>query len=346
MPSQGSTMKTCVVCRTQLYVACKTCKTCKAEQPHKLRLKRKMEKFDQKRDSWVSSNLRNRTTSHIRDQAHILLEKLQSLGVRAVVFMSKPRKKPNAWVSEVLAPRCQLTETSTACLDKMKELYDFVIQGWTPQGAAGKPDEALSAPARPPMVPPDPQAEASRLRPSAAPTRPATARRARQAAASSTVQPARPRACQTFPHSQGLPAASPVSSTKEEAVDEGRPAAGAVLPRKRKVLPQQLLVIKEEVPPELQEQTPSQDPEEPELPHIKEEKEEKEEVWAQLQDFDTTEFPFTAVAVKSEDEEEKAQPSLLHPSRSEENREAEPVASSSTEQMETETGGERAFTAS
>ncbi|XP_029925549.1 uncharacterized protein LOC115371997 isoform X2 [Myripristis murdjan] len=132
MPSQGSTMKTCVVCRTQLYVACKTCKTCKAEQPHKLRLKRKMEKFDQKRDSWVSSNLRNRTTSHIRDQAHILLEKLQSLGVRAVVFMSKPRKKPNAWVSEVLAPRCQLTETSTACLDKMKELYDFVIQVLSP----------------------------------------------------------------------------------------------------------------------------------------------------------------------------------------------------------------------
>lgn len=43
--------------------------------------------------------------------------------------MSKPGKKPNAWVSEVLAPRCQLNVTSHTCLERIKGLYDIVIQG-------------------------------------------------------------------------------------------------------------------------------------------------------------------------------------------------------------------------
>ncbi|XP_076609311.1 uncharacterized protein LOC143334409 isoform X2 [Chaetodon auriga] len=172
MPSQGSTTKKCVVCHAQLYVACKTCKTCKAEQPPKLRLRKKMEKFDQKRESWVHTHQKNRTTSHIRDEAYMLLEKLHALGVRAVLLLSRPGRKQNAWVSEVLAPRCQLTETSRTCLQRMKDLYDIVIQGWTPQDAAGQPDEPSSAPLElptgPQMVPPDPQVAMALLVPSAA----------------------------------------------------------------------------------------------------------------------------------------------------------------------------------
>uniref|UniRef100_UPI003AADF6AF uncharacterized protein n=1 Tax=Centroberyx gerrardi TaxID=166262 RepID=UPI003AADF6AF len=45
-------------------------------------------------------------------------------------------------------------------------------------------------------------------------------------------------------------------------------------------------------------------------------------------------------APKSEDDEEKPQSSQLHQSQTEENREAEPLASSSTEQMKTEADGE------
>ncbi|XP_070837204.1 uncharacterized protein [Chaetodon trifascialis] len=176
MPSQGSTTKKCVVCHAQLYVACKTCKTCKAEQPPKLRLRKKMEKFDQKRESWVHTHQKNRTTSHIRDEAYMLLEKLHALGVRAVLLLSRPGRKQNAWVSEVLAPRCQLTETSRTCLQRMKDLYDIVIQGWTPQDAAGQLDEISSAPlelpAGPQMAPVDPQVAMALLVPSAASTGP------------------------------------------------------------------------------------------------------------------------------------------------------------------------------
>uniref|UniRef100_UPI003AAF1B75 uncharacterized protein n=1 Tax=Centroberyx gerrardi TaxID=166262 RepID=UPI003AAF1B75 len=108
---------------------------------------------------------------------------------------------------------------------------------------------------------------------------------------------------------------------------------------------QQLLVSKEEVPPEQQDWSPSLDQEDPEPPHIKEE---QEELWTsqegeQLQgpeEADITEFPFTPVPVKNEDDEETPQSSQLHQSQTEENREAEPLASSSTEQMKTEADGE------
>ncbi|XP_078112511.1 uncharacterized protein LOC144521778 isoform X2 [Sander vitreus] len=91
---------------------------------------------------------------------------------------------------------------------------------------------------------------------------------------------------------------------------------------------QQLLVVKEEVPPEQQEWSSSLDQEDPEpLPYIKEE---QEELWTsqegeQLQGLEEADikFPFTSVPVKSEEDEEKAQSSQLHESQTEENREAE-----------------------
>uniref|UniRef100_A0A3B5BFE4 C2H2-type domain-containing protein n=1 Tax=Stegastes partitus TaxID=144197 RepID=A0A3B5BFE4_9TELE len=76
---------------------------------------------------------------------------------------------------------------------------------------------------------------------------------------------------------------------------------------------QQLLVIKEEDPDEEGEQLNGQD------------------------EADISRFSFTAVPVKSEDDEEKPQFSQLHQSQTEENKEAK---SSSAEQMKTETDGE------
>ncbi|KAM9336943.1 uncharacterized protein ABDE67_019976 [Symphorus nematophorus] len=97
---------------------------------------------------------------------------------------------------------------------------------------------------------------------------------------------------------------------------------------------QQLLVIKEEDPSEC---SSSLDQEDPEPLHIKEE---QEELWTsqegeQLNGLE--EADITAVSVKSENDEEKPQ---LHESQTEDNREAQPPASSSAMQIKTESDGE------
>ncbi|XP_045914777.1 uncharacterized protein LOC123976554 isoform X5 [Micropterus dolomieu] len=94
---------------------------------------------------------------------------------------------------------------------------------------------------------------------------------------------------------------------------------------------QQLLVSKEEVPPEQQQRwSPRLDQEDPpEPPHIKEEQEElrtsqEGEQLPGLEEADITKFPFSPVSVKSEEEdEEQPQSSQLHQSQTEENRDAD-----------------------
>ncbi|KAK2830960.1 hypothetical protein Q5P01_018891 [Channa striata] len=84
---------------------------------------------------------------------------------------------------------------------------------------------------------------------------------------------------------------------------------------------------------------------EEEPPHFKEEEEERwsgeeGEQLQGLEEADTTRFPFTAAPVKSDDDDEKPESSQRTQSPTEDNRDTEPLTSSSAHCMETEDDGE------
>ena len=60
------------------------------------------------------------------------IEKLYALGHRAIILVAKAGKAagpdPN-WLSHVLHPKWQLTKAADKCLEKMKELYEVVVNG-------------------------------------------------------------------------------------------------------------------------------------------------------------------------------------------------------------------------
>ncbi|KAI3364988.1 hypothetical protein L3Q82_000947 [Scortum barcoo] len=104
---------------------------------------------------------------------------------------------------------------------------------------------------------------------------------------------------------------------------------------------QQLLVIKEKVSPGW---SPSLN-QDFKLQNIRGEQKElwtSQEVEQQngLEMAETTKDPFTALPVKSEDEEERLYFSHAQQSQTEDNREAEPMANSSSETIKTEADGE------
>ncbi|KAK0150655.1 hypothetical protein N1851_008248 [Merluccius polli] len=144
------------------------------------------------------------------------LEKLQALGVKAMLFTAKPGKKPNTWLSEVLAPRCQLSEYGKICADRMKDLYGVLVRDWVPEDATGQLEEPSSAPVEPPIgpvAPPDPQQTLAPPDPPAAPTGPLMA------------QPDPPVAVASFYHS-ATSATSVKSLTRPPAAPTGPSTSG------------------------------------------------------------------------------------------------------------------------
>ncbi|CAL8405434.1 unnamed protein product [Arctogadus glacialis] len=83
----------------------------------------------------VQTHHMNRTRSHVRIEANMLLEKMQGLGLRPVLFLASPFYSchdQNHWVSQIFAPPCHLSEISVECLQRMKALFDLVIKGGKP----------------------------------------------------------------------------------------------------------------------------------------------------------------------------------------------------------------------
>ncbi|KAI4819305.1 hypothetical protein KUCAC02_004558 [Chaenocephalus aceratus] len=128
---RGSTNTTCVSCKAVIAVSTKTCKFCKTLQPRKQRLAKKLQKCEAKKDDWLKKQKNNKTNSHVLDEASVLVEKLNTLGYRAMVFLSKPGKKPSTWKTNVAHPRWHLSDQAAKCLHRMKALYEVLVDGWT-----------------------------------------------------------------------------------------------------------------------------------------------------------------------------------------------------------------------
>ncbi|KAK2863728.1 hypothetical protein Q7C36_002882 [Tachysurus vachellii] len=65
---------------------------CRKEQPLKQRLKKKLQRFDDKREEWVFGRKKNHTSGSIKDEAIIMLEKLHAIGYKPVLLLGKENK--------------------------------------------------------------------------------------------------------------------------------------------------------------------------------------------------------------------------------------------------------------
>ncbi|MED6294724.1 hypothetical protein CHARACLAT_023986 [Characodon lateralis] len=135
---QGSTTTLCINCKAVIAVATKTCKSCQTIQPRKQRLAKKLAKFEAKKEGWLKNQKKKQNTSHVMDEASVLLEKLQTMGHKAVVFVAKPGEKPATWHTHVVHPKWQLTDQAAKCLDRMKALFEVLITDVPPKKEAKK----------------------------------------------------------------------------------------------------------------------------------------------------------------------------------------------------------------
>ncbi len=69
----GSTKKICPFCQGILFCAQKICLNCKNEQPLKQRLKKKLQRFDEKREEWVVGRKKNHNVASIKDEAIVMV---------------------------------------------------------------------------------------------------------------------------------------------------------------------------------------------------------------------------------------------------------------------------------
>ncbi|XP_047657923.1 uncharacterized protein LOC125139075 [Tachysurus fulvidraco] len=126
----GSTKKICPFCQGILFCAQKICCHCKKEQPLKQRLKKRLQRFDDKREEWVFGRKKNHNSASIKDEALIMLEKLHAIGYKPVLLLGKQNnKKENK--CEILTPRCTLSTRAQDYLQRIGPIYENIFDGWT-----------------------------------------------------------------------------------------------------------------------------------------------------------------------------------------------------------------------
>ncbi|CAL8366593.1 unnamed protein product [Gadus morhua 'NCC'] len=122
--ARGGFKKSCPACQANIFNGCKVCPMCKAPQPQKLRLKKKLEKFKKEKDTWVANTKKNQITSHLMDDAVILMEKLNAVGWKPILLLEYPKKEARMLLPEGLVP----SVGERKCLDDIEEMYTFMIE--------------------------------------------------------------------------------------------------------------------------------------------------------------------------------------------------------------------------
>ncbi|KAI4802997.1 hypothetical protein KUCAC02_006560, partial [Chaenocephalus aceratus] len=102
---------------------------CSEQMDYKLRLEKKLKRFDEKRGGWVSGRKKNHNIASIKDEAIVLLEKLHAIGFKPVLLLGKENRKKDV-KCEILTPRCTLTAYAQDYLDKIGT-YEYLCEGWT-----------------------------------------------------------------------------------------------------------------------------------------------------------------------------------------------------------------------
>ncbi|KAL1268888.1 hypothetical protein QQF64_034251 [Cirrhinus molitorella] len=138
----GSTKKICPFCQGILFCAQKVCSHCKKEQPQKQRLKKKLERFDKKREEWVVGHKKNHNIASIKDEAIVMLEKLHAIGYKPVLLLGKETKKKEN-KCEILTPRCTLSSFAQDYLQKIGSFYEYLCEGWN-QDSSGNDEELIT----------------------------------------------------------------------------------------------------------------------------------------------------------------------------------------------------------
>ncbi|XP_067269598.1 uncharacterized protein [Pseudorasbora parva] len=138
----GSTKKVCPFCQGILFCAQKICSHCKKEQPLKQRLKKKLQRFDDKREEWVCGHKKNHNVASIKDEAILMLEKLHAIGYKPVLLLGKETKKKEH-KCEILTPRCTLSTYAQDYLQKIGSFYEYLCEGWT-QNSSGNDDQLIT----------------------------------------------------------------------------------------------------------------------------------------------------------------------------------------------------------
>ncbi|KAF7711822.1 hypothetical protein HF521_000833 [Silurus meridionalis] len=120
----------------------KICSNCKKEQPLKQRLKKKLQRFDEKREEWVVGRKKNHNIASIKDESIVMLEKLHASGYKPILLLGKETKKKE-YKCEILTPRCKLSTYAQDYLQKIGLFYEYLCEGWN-EDSSGHDDQLFT----------------------------------------------------------------------------------------------------------------------------------------------------------------------------------------------------------